>query len=887
VVVLALVAGCTCRGGGATEARDGAEIRGTRRALDGAELTGPDPAAEDEVVAPGLRLPEGVDPLGYRVALDIDPSADTFHGEIELKLVLERPADHVWVHAKDLELGEIEIAIGGRTRPGMILPVEGDEMVAIDLGGRVDPGLVTVTIDYEGRYHDVEMVGLFRQERDGKKYVYSQLEAVHARKVFPCLDEPGWKVPWLVTIDVPPGVTAVANSPLDNVNAHGDGSRSFHFVASEPLPSYLVAVAVGPFSILELGTVGANRLPLRVIAPAGTPASAAANVRAIAPKVVAQLEAYFARPMPYAKLDLVAVPDFPGAMENAGLITFDRGIVLGGRGVFTAFAAHEFAHQWFGNLVTLRWWDDLWLNESFASWMGAKVVAALRPSRDSSAADHRDVETAMRADASPRAAALRRTIETNTDIEASFDAIAYEKGAAVIAMFEAWLGEDVMRDAIRAYIAARAGGVTDSTEFLDAIERASDADNRAAFASFVDQAGVPLVTVERSCDGATPVIALRQERLLPVDAPPSSTAWRLPVCVRIPARDDELCVMMTGPTAEIDLDGATDCPAWVVGNAGDAGYYRVRTEPAALPPLAALTRRERLAAVGGLSALIDAGVADPGAVPSLVTGLLASGSAGDERAAINLVRATASLVSEARRDAWRRWAAGLLAPVVAKTRATGTPPADAGKRHQREQRIEVAASTLGDARVIAEARARADRWLDGALGLRGGELELVLAAAAAGADPEFAGALLARASTMPAGRDRDAVLAALGAVSDPAAAQAALVAVEDPAFQDDVGTVLEGLGAHAATRAELLGLYADPDRRAKVVAKLGPHPAHPVLRPFDTICDAGEKLAALAILVPFAAELPDGDRLLADVTEDIDRCIARRAALGPALERLL
>jgi len=887
--VLTLVVCASCSGRDRGGHREPEARRGPRE-----DAIGPAPTGEHEIVAPGLRLPAGVEPRAYRLALEIDPATDVFHGQVELDLELAEPRDHVWVHAVQLELGPVEIDVRGARRPGMIAPVTGDEMVAIDLGGTVAAGPVTIRIKYDGRYHDDDEVGLFHRDDAGHRYVYSQLEAVQARKVVPCLDEPRFKVPWLVTVVVPPGLTAVGNAPVATVDDHGADGRVFHFAPTEPLPSYLLAFAVGPFAVLDLGTVGARATPLRVIAPAGTKPAAAAWVRAATPRVIDRLEAYFARPLPYAKLDLVAVPDFPGAMENAGLVVFDRDLLLVGPGVeartgFIELAAHELAHQWFGNLVTLAWWDDLWLNESFATWMADKVAAELAPARDDAVAVHDEIETAMTADTSPAAAALRREIRTNAEIEDSFDAIAYEKGAAVLAMFEAWVGPDPMRTAMRAYIERHAGGVSDSTGFLDEIERVSDAGVRGAFASYVDQAGVPLVSLERRCDGGTTRIAVTQERLVPVGTATPVTAWRVPVCVRFPTatgKPAQGCVMLDGTAAEIALPGQA-CPAWLIGNAGDRGYYRAHVDGDLMPPIAALTPRERLGLVGGLEALIDAGRADPGSITTLVPALIASGEARDERAALELLRASATLVAPARRDAWRRWVRRLVAPVLVRTRADARAPAEGARARRWTDRITFAAFELDDARVIGEARARAERWLDAKLALTGDELGLVLAAAAHGADRAFADRLLAKAATMSAGAERSAVVAALGGIGDVEAARAALAAVIDADIADatDIATVLEELARGAATRALVVELYANPAHLARMIAALGkPGAADTLIAPFGAGCDPDARATAVATLTPIAKDLDGGDRALADALREIDRCIARRAALGARLD---
>jgi alanyl aminopeptidase len=845
--------------------------------------------------APGLRLPAGVAPRGYTLTLDVDPAIDAFHGEVAIELDLAEPRDHVWLHAVDLDLGAITVELPTGARPGMIAPGAGDEMVAIDLGGTVPAGPLTLRIAYGGHYHDDETVGLFRRGEPDARIIYSQLEAVQARKVLPCLDEPQFKVPWRITVRAPRGMLAVSNAPVAELVERGDRAE-FRFAPTQPLPSYLVAIAVGKLTALDLGPVGAKRVPLRVIAPAGARAADAAWVKQVTPTMVERLEAYFGTSLPLAKLDLVAVADFPGAMENPGLITYDADMIFPGRSardrnLYVEVGAHELAHMWFGDLVTLAWWDDLWLNESFATWVADKVVGGLAPGRDEAHALHGETMTALSADADPEAAALRRAIHSNADIEDSFDAIAYEKGAAVIAMFEAWIGPERFQQAIRAYLAAHADGVSDSSQFLDAIERVSDAGVRAAFASFVDQPGVPVIAIERRCTAGRAAIGLTQSRLVPVGTATPVTTWRVPVCVRFPTtgkRTAEGCVLVGGATAEIDL-GTAPCPAWVLGNAGDRGYYLAAAEHALVPPMAALTPRERLGLVGGMEALIDAGRLEPATITTVVPALIATGEARDEHAAIELVRATRTLVAPARLPAWRAWARRLVAPVLARARAADKLTG-AGLRRERDQnRLVFAAFELDDAAVIGAVRARAERWIDGTLALHGDELSLVLSIAVRGADRAFVDRLLAKASTLTDTAERMPAIAALGGVDDPAAARAVLSAIGGAGAADggELRMLLDQLGRGAATRAVVLELYADPARRARLLVALGRHAAEDLLEPLGAACDAAEKPQLVAAVTPIAADLPGGQAALGRMIAAIDRCIARRAALGAALDREL
>src|SRR6185503_1674109 len=237
---------------------------------------------------------------------------------------------------------------------------------------------VKLVIDYTGRVTDLsqpsgkEEQGLFRQRVADHWYLYSQAESIFARRMVPCFDEPRWKPAWRVTVIAPSGQVVLGNAPMAEERTLPDGRREVRFAEIASLASYLLAVAVGPFELIDLGRLGRGNLPVRLAVLQGDTIRTG-TARKMVPKIIDALEAYVDAPLPSAKLDLVAVPDFFGAMENTGLVTFDRAILVGGN-LLVSVVSHELAHQWFGNLVTPAWWNDLWLSEAFATWMDKRVT---------------------------------------------------------------------------------------------------------------------------------------------------------------------------------------------------------------------------------------------------------------------------------------------------------------------------------------------------------------------------------------------------------------------------------------------------------------------------------------------------------------------------------
>src|SRR4029079_13594091 len=350
-----------------------------------APTTAPAAPAAGAIVAapPGLRLGDGVTPLSYHLTLELDPSRDSFKGRVAITLSVAQPTAQIWLHAVDLDLERATIAIKGRTFP-VTMPAGGErwQMRGFALPRTVGPsdGGVVPAIDYTGHVVDLsrpngkDEEGLFRQRANGRWYLYSQAESIFARRITPCFDEPRWQPAWRLTVIAPANQVALGNAPIATSRVVRDRRVEVRFAEIAALPSYLLAVAVGPFDLVDLGKLGRGGIRVRLPVPLRD-SDRTGPARRDIPRIIDALETYLDAPVPAPKLDLVAVPEFFGAMENTGLITFDSNILVGGYNIVSV-ASHELAHQWFGNLVTPAWWDELWLSEAFATWMERRIVQA-------------------------------------------------------------------------------------------------------------------------------------------------------------------------------------------------------------------------------------------------------------------------------------------------------------------------------------------------------------------------------------------------------------------------------------------------------------------------------------------------------------------------------
>src|SRR6266480_3959903 len=359
--------------------------------------------------------------------------------------------------------------------------------------------------------------------------------------------------------------------------------KTVQFAETKPLPSYLVALAVGPMDIIPVGHDDAKNTEIRIITPKGHIPDAKYTA-ADTPDIVNLLEKYFGIPYPYEKLDDVAIPMAGYAMEHPGLVTYGSGIILAKpeemtlqwKTLSTSVIAHELAHQWFGDLVTTSWWNDIWLNEGFASWMANKIVNQYHPEWKMGLTELNGRQDAMTTDALVSSRRVRQPILSNDDIANAFDSITYNKGSALLNMVESYMGPDRFREGIRRYLRQYAWGNATSAEFLEALG-GGNAAIAQAFSTFLDQAGVPLVTAQLKCDAGTPRLELSQQRFLPRGSQGSAgQTWDIPVCVKYPTGEDDAreCTLMTKKAEVMPLGKAKGCPEWTYANAGQAGYYR-------------------------------------------------------------------------------------------------------------------------------------------------------------------------------------------------------------------------------------------------------------------------------------------------------------------------
>ncbi len=540
----------------------------------------------------------------------------------EIKVEVKQPVQTIWLNATSIDVSQAELKAGGKTLPAKVVP-GGDDFAGFTFDSPVNPGSAELDIHYTGHVHVGASAGVFHMEDNGNKFLFTQFESTDARSAFPCFDEPSYKVPWQLTLSIPQDDDAVSNTPVDQQESNS-GEKIIHFRQTKPLPSYLVAFAVGKFDFVPAGFAGKNRAPVRIVTPKGH-ANEAKYAAEVTATILTRLEDYFGIPFPYEKSDQVALPvtfGF-GAMENAGMVTYEQTLLLANpdrdttarQRSYASVAAHELAHQWFGDLVTTEWWNDIWLNEAFATWMEQKILAEWKPEWQTRVADVGSKLGAQTEDTLTSARKIRQEIKSKDDISNAFDGITYQKGAAVIGMFESWVGAPAFRKGVQAYLQKYAFRNATAPEFLAAVSAASGRDITAPFSSFLNQPGVPLVSVSLDCKGSFPVVHLEQQRSLPLEMKPEGNQlWQIPVCVRYGLNDNgqSACTLMSDPRTDWKLE-TKGCPSWIEANNNAVGYYRVAYDSSLLTNLTEgdvqhrLNAPERVDLIGDAQALASTG----------------------------------------------------------------------------------------------------------------------------------------------------------------------------------------------------------------------------------------------------------------------------------------
>lgn len=587
------------------------------------------PAPRGAAVAPVAQLPRTVVPQSYKLDLIVDPKAEDFSARAEIDVVLKERGRKFYLHGAGLHVSSVYLltAEGAKVR-ARYREVLNSGVAQVDLERAAGPGAAKLVFQYSARFNE-NLAGLYRVRQGADWYALTQFEPTDARRMFPSFDEPAFKTPFTISITAPAGQVAISNALEKTKESLPSGMVRHEFWPTAPLPTYLVALAVGPYDLVEGPAVPASdirrgAIPLRGIAVKGKGPQLSYALSRVAP-VVSALEGYFGTPYPFTKIDVLAAPSFgDGAMENAGLMVFSEPLLLLDEQAgatrkrdYTRTMVHELAHQWFGNLVTPRWWDDVWLNEAFAAWMEVKIASQVDPAGDYSRDIQREGLRAMKLDALSDVRRVREPVTRTEEAVEAFDPITYQKGAAIMAMFERYLGADAFRAGVRRHLERFANDSATTDDFLLSLaEGANRPEVVPAFKSFIDRQGVPVVSAAPACADsvAGPQISMRQSRYAPMGSRITlGEPWIVPACFASLSQQGrrETCALLDRLQQSVQ---APNCPTAILPNVGGQAYYRIglngESAAALLKLRGALSASEMLSLTDSIDAAFRAGALD-------------------------------------------------------------------------------------------------------------------------------------------------------------------------------------------------------------------------------------------------------------------------------------
>ncbi|HSL75290.1 MAG TPA: M1 family metallopeptidase [Ilumatobacteraceae bacterium] len=667
------------------------------------------------------RLPEGARPVRYDVTLRPSLADASFTGSVEISVDVDSAVSMLVMNAAELEIERCVV-------DGADAPWELDadaERLVIRPGDTIDPGPHRVSIDFVGVLND-KLRGFYRSTYvgdDGRDHVIAttQMQATDCRRAFPCWDEPEFKAVFGVTLEVDDGLTAISNGPEIERSSHG-GRTSIRFADTMVMSSYLVAFVVGRLEITE--AVDVDGVPLRVVHVPGKGhlTDFALDVGAFC---LRWFQDYYGIAYPSDKVDLVALPDFAaGAMENLGCITFRENLLLVDPTTSTQtelqnvadVVAHELAHMWFGDLVTMRWWNGIWLNEAFATFMEIAACEAYRPDWERWTSFGVERSGAFEVDALRSTRTVEFEVRSPADADAMFDVLTYQKGGSLLRMLEQYLGPERFRAGVNHYLGAHAYANTETGDLWDAIETSSGEPVRAIMDPWIWQPGFPVVRASLVEADGPPLLRLHQHRFLFDTAPADGAAdhdpaiWPVPVHVRNGSTTTTVLLDTVDMTIEL-----ADPDATVVVNAGGSGYFRVGYDDvlrARLGPdaLAELTTLERYNLVDDAWAATVAGELHPADLLGFLEGFGAERDHAVWQAIVIALRGLGRLLDDGPgREAFQRRVRDLAGPALA---ALGEPGREEGDLTAKLRGLLVGALGVlgGDAGVQAQCR----EWYDAA-----------------------------------------------------------------------------------------------------------------------------------------------------------------------------
>jgi aminopeptidase N/puromycin-sensitive aminopeptidase len=833
----------------------------------------------------GQRLAADVHPQGYTLKLTPDLKAATFAGDEWIAVRLDKPSKAITLNAIEIKFGKVTVtAAGGEEQTATVTTDEKVEQATFTVANELPAGVVKLHIEYTGMLNN-ELRGFYLSKTAKRNYAVTQFEATDARRAFPCFDEPAMKATYSVTLVIDKGDTAISNTNVIKDTPVGADKHAVEFATTPKMSTYLVAFLVGDF-VCNSGE--SDGVPIRVCA---TPDKAQMGQFAltVAEYVLHYYDNYFGIKYPMPKLDLIALPDFEaGAMENFGAITYRETALLiddktaseDEKKNVSLVVAHEMAHQWFGDMVTMQWWDNLWLNEGFATWMEHKPIAAWKPQWNIPMDQATELNGVLNYDAGRITRAIRAKADTPAEINQMFDGITYGKGGAVLAMVENYLGEETFRQGVHNYLAAHMYGNATAEDFWNAQTQTSGKPVDKIMTSFVVQPGVPLLDFGARSGGK---VQVAQQRFYVNPSPGATTAqtWTVPVCFKSDG----------GASCDLLTDAATQTASvpefpYLFANASGKGYYRTVYTAADYQKLltsveTGLTPIERIILIGNQWALMRSGRGNVSDYLDLASAVSADTNA-DVLDSIAYGTIGQNIANKDEREQLKAWIRKTYGPMYESMKTAGANDTDAQK-----QLREALFGMLGQADyppVIAQAKEMAMQFLANPASVDPGLAHIAVQIASLHGDAALYDKVLEVSKTSNDPNVQTAALFDLSVFSDPALVKRTLDYVAAGSVRNqDSWILLVILMQRPETRDQAWAyIQANWD---KIKTQLTTSSGARLVSSVGAFCDAKNREDAVVFFTK--NPVPASDVSLKRATVQINDCIQLKEAQEPSLRQWL
>jgi aminopeptidase N/puromycin-sensitive aminopeptidase len=682
------------------------------------------------------RLPENVVADSYDLKFEPDLISATFKGDETIQVHLQKPATTIVLNAAELEFKEAWIGSADFKQAAAVSMDAKNETATLTVPTAVPSGPAQIHIRFTGILND-KLRGFYLSQTSRRRYAVTQFEATDARRAFPSFDEPAYKAVFRIALVVDKGDTAISNGKIiSDTPGPESGKHTLQFSDSPKMSTYLVAMMVGDFACVA---GEADAIPIRVCAvPEKKDLLSFALLSA--ENILKFYDSYYQTKYPFQKLDIIAFPDFSaGAMENTAAITYretlltidDKNASVDAHQAVVGVLAHEMAHMWFGDLVTMKWWDDIWLNEGFATWMSFKPIKAWKPEWHAERGEIQETGGSLSTDSIASVRAIRAKAETPAEIATLFDGIAYGKAASVLRMAEAYVGPEVFRKGANAYLEKHAYGNATAEDFWNQLAATSQKPVDLIMASFTQQSGAPLVSVKTECAGGgttggflkkkkikeTTKVTLSQERYF-ADAAKlgsgSQEIWQIPVSLRPAGSTETTYVLLAQRQQTFELPG---CSQWVYANAGGRGYYRSEYDASTLAKMSAelettFSSEERIHFLGDEWAMVRVGRLGIGDYLDTLEKMKSERT----RALLGVMTGRFgeihdTVVAAADRPAFEKWVRDFLRPIAAELGTTPTPGESDDRRGLRSDVFATLATYGHDPQVLSMSRALVEQYM--------------------------------------------------------------------------------------------------------------------------------------------------------------------------------